>query len=177
MGQNFYSPRGDGTNYMGAYAPDGQLRRLVEAKAEQEAESKRREKEGKKNDTPKSEESEDNGGKKKESRNDPDEGDRGRKEETSAPLPPETARDWAPFPLNRTFISQPVLSDELREEIWLRVMEGGKTVREVSAELGVEMRRVGAVVRLKEVEKEWERLVSLSSVHNSHPSNLLMMIL
>jgi hypothetical protein len=170
MGQNFYYPRGDGTNYLGAYTPDGQLRRVVEAKAGQEAESKRGEKEGKKNDPPKKEELEDNAAKKKRSENDPDEGDRGQNQETSAPLPPETARDWAPFPLNRAFISQPVLSDELREEIWSRVMKGGKTVREVSAELGVEMRRVGAVVRLKEVEKEWERLVSLSSVHNSHPS-------
>jgi hypothetical protein len=171
MGQNFYYPRGDGTNYMGAYTPDGQLRRVIEAKAQQEAESKKAEKEGEKNDTLKPEESEDNKSKKKQSEDDPDEddSDRGSKQDTSAPLPPETARDWAPFPLNRTFISQPVLSDELREEIWLRIMKDGKTVRDVSAELGVEMRRVGAVVRLKEVEKEWERLVSLSSVHISHP--------
>jgi hypothetical protein len=171
MGQNFYSPRGDGTNYMGAYLPDGQLRRVVEAKVQQEAESKKGGKQGEKYDIPKPVESEDNSSKKKEPEDDPEEGesDRGSKEDTSAPIPPETARDWAPFPLNRTFISQPVLSGELREEIWLRVMKDGKTVREVSAELGVEMRRVGAVVRLKEVEKEWERLVSLSSVHNSQP--------
>jgi Eukaryotic mitochondrial regulator protein len=156
---------------MGAYTADGQLRRVVEAKAQQEADSKKGGKEGERNDTPKPKESEDNEAKEKDE-DDPDEGgsDRGSKQDTSAPLPPETARDWAPFPLNRTFISQPVLSDELREEIWLRVMKDEKTVREVSAELGVEMRRVGAVVRLKEVEKEWERLVSLSSVHNSHSS-------
>jgi hypothetical protein len=156
---------------MGAYTADGQLRRVVEAKAQQEADSKKGGKEGERNDTPKPKESEDNEAKEKDE-DDPDEGgsDRGSKQDTSAPLPPETARDWAPFPLNRTFISQPVLSDELREEIWLRVMKDEKTVREVSAELGVEMRRVGAVVRLKEVEKEWERLVSLSSVHNFHSS-------
>jgi hypothetical protein len=157
---------------MGAYTPDGQLRRVVEAKAQQEADSKKGGKEGEKNDAPKRKESEDNEAKEKEPEDDPDEGgsDQGSKQDTSAPLPPETARDWAPFPLNRTFISQPVLSDELREEIWLRVMKDEKTVREVSAEFGVEMRRVGAVVRLKEVEKEWERLVSLPSVHNSHSS-------
>jgi hypothetical protein len=157
---------------MGAYTADGQLRRVVEAKAQQEADSKKGGKEGERNDTPKSQESEDNEAKEKEPEDDPDEGgsDRGSKQDTSAPLPPETARDWAPFPLNRAFISQPVLSDELREEIWLRVMKDEKTVREVSAEFGVEMRRVGAVVRLKEVEKEWERLVSLSSVHNFHSS-------
>lgn len=156
---------------MGAYTADGQLRRVVEAKAQQEADSKKGGKEGERNDTPKPKESEDNEAKEKDE-DDPDEGgsDRGSKQDTSAPLPPETARDWAPFPLNRTFISQPVLSDELREEIWLRVMKDEKTVREVSAEFGVEMRRVGAVVRLKEVEKEWERLVSLSSVHNFHSS-------
>ena len=75
-------------------------------------------------------------------------------------VPPETARDLMPFPLNRAFISQPILSDELREEIWTRIMKDGKSVRTVSAELGVEMSRVGAVVRLKEVEREWQRIVS-----------------
>jgi hypothetical protein len=75
-------------------------------------------------------------------------------------IPPETARDLIPFPLNRKFVSQAVLSDELREEIWKRIMKEGKSVRKVSAELGVEMSRVGAVVRLKEVEKEWLRIVS-----------------
>ncbi|MCJ1287292.1 hypothetical protein MMC26_006640 [Xylographa opegraphella] len=70
-------------------------------------------------------------------------------------LPPETADDLMPFPLNRQFRSQAVLSDELKEEIYKRVTQQGKSVRLVSAELGVEMRRVGAVVRLKSVEKEW----------------------
>ncbi len=70
-------------------------------------------------------------------------------------LPKETSDDLMPFPLNRNFRSQAVLSEELREEIWQRVMREGKSVRVVSAELGVEMNRVGAVVRLKSVEKEW----------------------
>lgn len=74
--------------------------------------------------------------------------------------PPETARDLRPFPLNPAFLSQPVLSDDMREEIWKRIMQDGKSVREVSAELAVEMSRVGAVVRLKEIEKEWLRIVS-----------------
>ncbi|MCJ1379215.1 hypothetical protein MMC17_002315 [Xylographa soralifera] len=71
------------------------------------------------------------------------------------PIPPETADDLMPFPLNRQFRSQAVLSEELKEEIYKRVTQQGKSVRLVSAELGVEMRRVGAVVRLKSVEKEW----------------------
>jgi hypothetical protein len=66
--------------------------------------------------------------------------------------------------LNKSFVSQPVLSDDLREEIWKRVMQDGKSVRVVSAELGVEMSRVGAVVRLKEVEKEWEQTVSSAGI-------------
>ena len=74
-------------------------------------------------------------------------------------VPKETAEDLMPFPLNRSFRSQSVLSDELKEEIWKRVMEEGKGVRDVSAALGVEMRRVAAVVRLKGVEKEWEKQV------------------
>lgn len=40
-------------------------------------------------------------------------------------------------------------------------MLDGWSVRQTSAKLGVEMGRVGAVVRLKEIEKEWKRIVSL----------------
>ena len=71
-------------------------------------------------------------------------------------VPRETADDLMPFPLNRHFRSQPVLSEELKEEIYKRVMVEGQDVRTVSASLSVEMRRVGAVVRLKAVEKQWE---------------------
>jgi len=51
-------------------------------------------------------------------------------------------------------------------------MKDGKSVREVSAELGVEMSRVGAVVRLKEIEKEWMRIVS-STCASPHSIGLL----
>ena len=74
-------------------------------------------------------------------------------------IPKETAEDLMPFPLNKTFRSQAVLSEELKDAIWKRVMEDGKSVRDVSAVFGVEMRRVAAVVRLKAVEKEWEKQV------------------
>ncbi|KAI9729837.1 MAG: hypothetical protein M1834_006586 [Cirrosporium novae-zelandiae] len=75
--------------------------------------------------------------------------------EGEKPLPKEDEFDLMPFPNNRQFRSQNVLSEELREEIWRRVVQHGKSVRVVSVELGVDMNRVGAVVRLKEIEKRW----------------------
>ncbi len=87
-------------------------------------------------------------------------------------LPRETQQDLMPFPLNRNFSSQAVLSEELREEIWARVVLGRKSVKVVSAELGVEMNRIGAVVRLKTVEKEWIRKVRRNfspSPHHQFP--------
>lgn len=79
---------------------------------------------------------------------------------TEEELPPETQSDLIPFPLNRSFVSQPVLSERFRNEIWKAVIIDGKSVRQVSAAYNVEMSRVGAVVRLIEVQKEWERIVS-----------------
>lgn len=70
-------------------------------------------------------------------------------------LPPETAEDLRPFPLNQWFRSQPVLSEELREAIYKRVQKEGATVSLASVEFGVSNERVGAVVRLKQMEKEW----------------------
>ena len=75
-------------------------------------------------------------------------------------LPPETQEDLRPFPLNPFFRSEPVLSEELRQEIYKRVVERGQSVREVSIALQVEMARVGAVVRLMTIEQEWIRKVS-----------------
>lgn len=60
-----------------------------------------------------------------------------------------------PFPLNRQFKSETVLDDRAREVIWEKVMRDGEPIKAVSAELGVDIRRVAAVVRLKEVEKNW----------------------
>ncbi|KKA28514.1 hypothetical protein TD95_002894 [Thielaviopsis punctulata] len=60
-----------------------------------------------------------------------------------------------PFPLNPQFRSQPVLSEAAREWIWRRVVQHGEALKVVSADLGVDVRRVAAVVRLKEVEKRW----------------------
>ncbi|KAI4215391.1 MAG: hypothetical protein LQ351_002291 [Letrouitia transgressa] len=71
-------------------------------------------------------------------------------------IPREQPDDLMPFPMNRKFRSLPVLSDELKDEIFRRVVEAEQSVRTVSADLGVEMRRVGAVVRLKSIERQWE---------------------
>lgn len=68
-------------------------------------------------------------------------------------LPPEQKSDLRPFPLNKQFISQSILSEELQELIWRRVQVDGTSVRQVSVEMGVDMRRVAAVVRLVEVER------------------------
>ena len=87
-------------------------------------------------------------------------------------LPKENSEDLMPFPMNPAFRSQAVLSEELKDAIWRRVMEEGKSVRDVSAALGVEMRRVAAVVRLKGVEKEWERQVCVSVSRLSACNNI-----
>ncbi|KAJ9132365.1 hypothetical protein NKR23_g11294 [Pleurostoma richardsiae] len=60
-----------------------------------------------------------------------------------------------PFPENPQFRSLPVLSDDARETIWRKIMREGEAVKTVSAEYGVDMRRIAAVVRLKEAEKDW----------------------
>jgi hypothetical protein len=60
-----------------------------------------------------------------------------------------------PYPHNRVFKSQPVLSDAFRDEIYRRVVVQGDTVRQVSAQLNVSIERVAAVARLKAVEKKW----------------------
>lgn len=69
-----------------------------------------------------------------------------------------------PFPLNPAFRSQPVLSEALREEIWKQIIVDGKSVKEVSARFSVDMRRVSAVVRLMEVERDWKLKVSPASL-------------
>lgn len=72
-----------------------------------------------------------------------------------------------PFPLNPQFRSERVLDEQARELIWEKVMRRGETLKAVSAELGVDLTRVAAVVRLKEVEKDWISKVCLSRTHNA----------
>jgi len=94
---------------------------------------------------------------------------------------PESREDLRPFPLNQHFISESILSEDLRQEIWRRVQVEKKSVRTVSVELGVEMRRVGAVVRLVELEKRQRAEVSTfpdphvlhASSHDEHKHRLV----
>lgn len=69
-------------------------------------------------------------------------------------LPRESKGDMRPFPLNKEFMSEPVLSEDMRNYIYAQVVEKGDSVRTVSAVYGIEMRRVAAVVRLVELEKQ-----------------------
>lgn len=105
----------------------------------------------------------------------------GRKEEAAqkgaqnddSKLPPETAEDLRPFPLNQYFRSQPVLSEELREAIYQRVKRDGATVSLASVEFGVSNERVGAVVRLKQMEKEWVAQVRLCYLLTNFPYDMM----
>jgi hypothetical protein len=98
-------------------------------------------------------------------------------EQDDSVLPPETAEDLRPFPLNQYFRSQPVLSEDLREAIYRRVKRDGATVSLASVEFGVSNERVGAVVRLKQMEKEWVAQVCyhtllLLPLHQRHDETL-----
>ncbi|KAL2020476.1 hypothetical protein VTK56DRAFT_8361 [Thermocarpiscus australiensis] len=65
--------------------------------------------------------------------------------------------DDQPFPNNPAFRSEPVLSESARELIWKAVMREGMPLKAVSAQFSIDMRRVAAVVRMKEIEKKWKR--------------------
>ncbi|KAI1299686.1 eukaryotic mitochondrial regulator protein-domain-containing protein [Xylaria venustula] len=60
-----------------------------------------------------------------------------------------------PFPLNPHYTSTRVLDEKAREMVWEKIMRKGETIKAVSAEFGIDIRRVAAVVRLKEIEKDW----------------------
>ncbi|KAI5840281.1 eukaryotic mitochondrial regulator protein-domain-containing protein [Morchella snyderi] len=61
-----------------------------------------------------------------------------------------------PYPMNPAFKSTPVLSNEMREQIYRRVEIEGASVRKASAEFAVSLERIAAVVRLKAVERKWQ---------------------
>lgn len=93
---------------------------------------------------------------------------------TKRPRPRKLEKnDLTPFPLNKHFMSQPVLSEEFREVLYLKVVEEKMSVRSVSAEYGVSMERVAAVVRMKQMERDWVQQVSR---HHHFPTNPDMMI-
>ena len=82
-----------------------------------------------------------------------------------------------PFPLNPTFNPLPPLADSIKSKIYnsylhnilLKDATDSQVVRAVSTRFGVSMDRVRAIIRLKELEKQWKdevrpllRLLSLS---------------
>ncbi len=154
-GSVFREPLPGSTNYLGAYDKSGRLIRASERLAESRKEQKKDE----------------FGGEDDEAlANGAGAGQQTKKEDATAraqSIPPETLEDLMPFPLNPYFRSQSVLSDAFRNEIYRRVVSEGKTVREVSMLLGVEMSRVAAVVRLKTVEQNWVKEVSKSSTFSN----------
>lgn len=85
---------------------------------------------------------------------------------------PGQSSNTKPFPLNTQFRSERVLDEQARELIWEKVMRQGETLKAVSAELGVDITRVAAVVRLKEVEKDWISKVCLPLTISSYTALL-----
>ena len=149
VGSVFRDPLPGSTNYLNAYDAGGNLIRLRNGRNNEDDNADEGGKGGKRGD---------------EEGSSTIPGEEGAKEDSKnyingKAIPRETADDLMPFPLNKEFRSQPVLSEALKDEIFRRVTEQGKSVKVVSAEMGVDMSRVGAVVRLKSVEQEWIRTV------------------
>jgi hypothetical protein len=126
------------TNYLGAYDRSGNLMRLREGPEENEQENKVDL--SKLNDEEKAKYNKEKEAKAAEDRN---------------KIPRERASDLRPYPLNNDFRSQAVLSEELRQEIYKKIVVEKVDLSTVSALYGVDMRRVAAVVRLKTIENNW----------------------
>ena len=154
-GSAFRNPLPGSTNYLNAYDRNGRLVRAENRSPRQ----LNREKEDKKDEEEEEDKEADEDGGILPARTKKVQGARVTDTKDGPPLPKESAEDLMPFPMNRQFRSQRVLSEELKDAIYERVMEEGSSVRNVSAALGVEMNRVAAVVRLKAVEKQWEKEV------------------
>lgn len=85
-------------------------------------------------------------------------------------LPPESKEDLRPFPANRYFQSQPVLSEELREAIYQAMIDpvNPMSLQAASVHFGVSNERVGAVYRLKHMEKQWIAKVRCNTPYTTH---------
>jgi len=165
-------PRSDGVpNYLGALKDDNQQAQVAATDTSKSA----KDQDGLQQPEEEKEEEEDGEKPMRDENFDPNEEERKEglrgSDKSSKPekRPPRLGkRQLSPFPLNPHFMSQPVLSEEFRELIYLKVVEEKMTVRSVSAELGVSMERVGAVVRMKQMERDWLKQVSLHTI--SYPN-------
>jgi len=151
-GRKLRAPFPGSTNYLGAYNKSG-VRRSKNVRAGQKGQSG--DNEQKQEQEPEQEEDEDNDSDEaatdKSSRKDDPVGER----HFQPNRDPSKASELKPYPLNEYFISQPVLSEQLRDKIYEDVVEKGSTVTQASITWQVDIRRVAAVVRLKAVEKQW----------------------
>jgi hypothetical protein len=144
------------TNYLSAYDKMGNLMRRGSRRDEidPQEESRREERALKEEDEQELDEAE------RHARAEGRAADRARREAQLKHTPRERISDMRPYPLNRDFRSEPVLSEELREELYRQIVIKKMDLQGVSAAYGVDMRRVAAVVRLKTVEKQWIEEVS-----------------
>lgn len=63
--------------------------------------------------------------------------------------------------MNPTFCPPPPLSDEYQTYLYSEMRKGTKTIGEISAEYNVSKARLEAIKKLKEIEEEFKRQVSL----------------
>lgn len=164
-GAAFRRPLPGSTNYLNAYSKQGTLIRkaLVDKEAKTTAGKAEKEKQhGNEADTEEFELSEEERARRAEQLK---ELEKAAKENSTGErrLPPESTEDLRPFPLNRNFVSERVLSEELREMLYIHVKERGRTIRQVSADFKVSIERVAAVVRMKQMERDW--LAKVRTLH------------
>ena len=163
-GQAFKNPLPDSTNYLNAYNAAGKLIRSMTTPKRRDKTNKKLDEEGMEDDN--DEVMRDKSERKPRSTKLVDEL-KAAKSKDAPGLPKESNVDLMPFPMNSQFRSHRILSDELRDEVYKRIAVDQKSVRDVSAALGVEMKRVAAVVRLKTIEKQWEQEVCAISAQRT----------
>lgn len=180
-GKAFRKPLPGSTNYLGAYDKQGQLARTKnnrdgDAARRQEPEALEDEDVAAKRDMEDESLSEDD----RELRAEQREMARATREAEVDDLderegrPKERLTDLRPYPLNHGFRSQPVLSENLREMLYIQTVEQGHDLSSVAATFGVDLRRVAAVVRLKTIEKQWQAEVSACMLLPFSPPAALM---
>ena len=182
-GKAFRKPLPGSTNYLGAYDKQGQLARTKNNRGGEQADRRRQD--------PEALEDEDVAAKRDMDDDSLSEEDRELRSEQRAMAratreaevddmderegrPKERLSDLRPYPLNQGFRSQPVLSEDLREMLYIQTVEQGHDLSSVAATFGVDLRRVAAVVRLKTIEKQWQAEVSAVMCLSSYPSAALM---
>lgn len=149
QGNNFYDPIGYTTNYLGAYMPNGLMRRVVDQsrKLERDKTKLKERLEEEKDDKSRAKLMADLARVEK------------RIEASKGQVPPAKDEDNKPFPSNPLFSSQAILTDIMKDMIF-KEMEEGINMRDISRRYQIDLRRVAAVYRLKLVEMEWKRDVS-----------------